>query len=118
MHNLKEPTMDMKAHEQEDVMEAEQICKEIKKLIAREKGEGTNEDSEVEKLQQAYDLCEEFIKDEKAEVGEGSPAPKNPFAKKVSPKVNAANMPMADLRDKLPGAPKTSSPATPNLNAY
>jgi hypothetical protein len=109
----------MKAHEQEDVMEAEQICKEIKKLIAREKGEGTDESAETDKLQQAYDLCEEFIKDEKAEVGEGSPAPKaNPFAKKAAPKVNAANMPMADLRAKLPGAPKTSSPATPNLNAY
>ena len=110
--------MDMIQHEHEDVMEAEQICKEIKKLIAREKSEGTNEDAEVEKLQQAYDLCEEFITAEKAEVGEEKPKKANPFAKKAAPKMNAANMPLDALKSKLPGAPMTSSPATPNLNAY
>jgi hypothetical protein len=97
--------MDMKKHEQEDVMEAEQICKEIKKLIAREKGEGTNEDAEVEKLQQAYDLCEEFIKAEKAEVGE-----------KPTKKMNAASMPIDSLKSKLPEASKPGFQG--NLNAY
>jgi pantothenate kinase len=111
--------MDMLAHEKEDVMEAEQICKEIKKLIAREKEEGTNEDAEIEKLQQAYDLCEEFITAEKAEVGEPKQSKANPFAKKAkapAPKPNAATMPMDNLKASLPAAPSTGFKG--NLNAY
>jgi len=103
--------MDMMAHEKEDVMEAEQICKELKKLIAREKEEGTNEEAEIEKLQQAYDLCEDFIGMEKDEVKP---------SKSPAPKVNAATMPINKLRDKISQTPKmpptVSNP--PNLNAY
>lgn len=99
------------ADEKKDAMEAHQICAEIKKLIAREKSEG--DDSDVEKLQQAYDLCEEVAKNEGAE---SSPSP---FKKKeVAPKKNnASTMSLDALKAKLPVAPP-SPMGQGNLNAY
>ena len=56
-------------HEKEDVMEAEEICSELQKLIEREKEESEDESKDVALLQKAYDLCEKFIKSEESEEG-------------------------------------------------
>lgn len=110
------------ADEREDVLELKQICKEIKKLIAREKKEakeGYDESEDISKLEQALSLCEEVEANEAKEAGEEQPAKKaNPFASKKAPAVkeNAATMPMEALRAKLPEAKPPVSQG--NLNAY
>jgi hypothetical protein len=96
--------------EKKDAMLAHEICAEIKKLMAKEKKEGDTGD--VEKLQQAYDLCDEVARHESGEPKEEDMTPKKP-----APKMNAASMPMDALKAKLPVAP-TPPMSQGNLNAY
>jgi len=94
--------------EKKHAMLAHEICAEIKKLMAKEKKEGDTGD--VDKLQQAYDLCDEVARHESGETKTDE------MPKKEAPKDNAATMPMDALRAKLPVAKPPVDQG--NLNAY
>jgi hypothetical protein len=101
--------MEMEGKTEESQMDAGVIAKHLHCLIKSKRKEGKHE--AADKLQKAYDHVSNVSQNEASsenpnedgdmnEIGE---LPKKSAKPKVVPKTNAANMPLAELKSKLPG---------------